>query len=568
MCGQSGVAGSIYGPEKRVAENLMHLNVIRGPHSTGLCAIPRERKRDKPILIKALGGPLGDGEGGSGIMGLKSYTKAMNIHQTVALISHNRWATKGEISAKNAHPFWFDSEGKGIVGTHNGTLYPQSQKKLDGSESHETDSEAVFNTIFNKGAFETIPMLEGAYALVWFDLQKNTLNFIRNEQRPFHFIFSKSRDCIFWSSDAYALRLALENAKIDTGENKLYQLTPDMWMEWAIPDSGKPFPEAKRTPLKGFVYQRQSFFPHDKDRKDSGYRGYPGYGNNWEDFQDGDFSDYSPASNDKDTNTGPVLCKVESKKGIISHDRKSYYDVSEGVWKPIGGVQNSLPALISDKSKAPEAESKTGIIDGKINHTTYSVEKDKQVEQNVLELYAEGASSLSAGRQRLKENFKKARDEKFREQFGQFLDEGMKLRFEDYAQKIFWNYKKCEWVTFGFETIPSKWRLLVVSHLPPNCIPFTKLNVESGGCHLFSYQKAKGKGKKRQARLVFYKGWRGNLLPEMKFMELMAEGCISCQRTPSWGNEVRFIDEKTFLCELCMSSPQVLKYFEPQAKRA
>jgi glucosamine 6-phosphate synthetase-like amidotransferase/phosphosugar isomerase protein len=258
MCGQSGAAGSIYNAEKKAIEALMTLNIPRGPHSTGIASIPRNMKKDEIILVKDKGTPYGSGTGESpGIMSYSRYDKAIN-QQAKLILTHNRWATKGEVSSKNAHPFWFGEPGKSnqIIGTHNGTLWPQSHSRLVGHGVHGTDSECIFNSIYEWGLEKTVKLLEGSYAIVFYDGSDDSLNMIRNEQRPLHFVFDKRRETMFWSSDAETLGYALRFAQIDVGANKIYVLTPNSWYKWKIPESAtKPFEEAKRIPLEGYTYK-------------------------------------------------------------------------------------------------------------------------------------------------------------------------------------------------------------------------------------------------------------------------------------------------------------------------
>lgn len=511
MCGMSGAAGSMWSPEKKAVEYLMLMNTIRGPHSTGLASIPRNEK-DDPIVLKALGMPSGDPETGRpGVMGLKSWDKAFSGNP-VAIISHNRWATRGEVSSKNAHPFYFDN----VVGTHNGTLFPSSEKRLLGHGVHQTDSECIFNTIHDRGIEKTVPLLEGAYALVWYDLVKNTINMIRNDQRPLHFVFSHDGHTMFWSSDAIPLIYGLDQAKVNVGANKINVLTPDTWMEWEIPAVNKPFGTPKRMKLEGYKappVDTRSF------RERHGNSNYDGSGGqSW--------------------NTGGSEAPKFplARTGVIGHDPS--------------GPRN--PPVIISRSDA---------------------QAEKELHDNVIGLFENdknGPYPSSSVRKTMIDRVREVREKKFSEQFPAELEaiKGLKLLHrvsKTDTVKIFRDFGRDRWIWFQFDSLLGKWTKYDTEIPPVGHMAYTKIDVESGGSHLFSYQK-RGKGKKR-TRHILYKGYQGNLLAESVFNELMGDGCANCQSNPVWGNPVRFISPTAFLCEHCGSSPRILGWMGlPAAK--
>src|SRR3546814_3133548 len=110
------------------------------------------------------------------------FSEANNVYQSLAFVGHNRFATKGKVNDLNAHPFHYGN----IVGAHNGTLEKSSWDALDKKlgEDTDVDSQAIIKSIATFGIEETVPLLQGAWALVWFDMEAQTLNFLRKDERP------------------------------------------------------------------------------------------------------------------------------------------------------------------------------------------------------------------------------------------------------------------------------------------------------------------------------------------------------------------------------------------------
>ena len=146
------------------------------------------------------------------------------------LIGHNRWATTGAINAKNAHPFNF----KGLVGCHNGTLVDQTL--LDNHKNFEVDSENLFDSINNEGVRETIRKTHGAYALTWYDKKEDSINFLRNSQRPLCYVFSLDQKTIFWASEEWMLKVINMKHNLKLGE--IHKLGVETWTSIKLPEKG------------------------------------------------------------------------------------------------------------------------------------------------------------------------------------------------------------------------------------------------------------------------------------------------------------------------------------------
>ena len=131
-------------------------------------------------------------------------------HEFAFTIGHNRWATRGGITDNTSHPFDFDN----VVGVHNGTL--TTTYELNNTANSLVDSQILYNTFDLKGHQDTIPKLDGAFALVWFDKKTNNLHLVRNEERPLYIAGIEGEDTIFISSEVGMLQWILGRNGIKT----------------------------------------------------------------------------------------------------------------------------------------------------------------------------------------------------------------------------------------------------------------------------------------------------------------------------------------------------------------
>lgn len=223
MCGIVGIASAtLLRKEEQVFEGMLLADVIRGKDATGVAVIQGNRDWE---IVKQVGHPLE-------VLESKAYDRARKGHIT-AMIGHNRWGTVGKNSKANAHPFEFDT----LVGVHNGTL--TNKLTIDPLCLYNTDSEGLYAAIEQGGLEPTLKRARGAWALVYYNKNNDSLNFVRNKERPLSYALSKDGKTLVWASEAWMMLALCARENIELG--KYHDFTVDTHYEFKIPAAGKAF---------------------------------------------------------------------------------------------------------------------------------------------------------------------------------------------------------------------------------------------------------------------------------------------------------------------------------------
>lgn len=207
--------------------NLLYADAVRGWDSTGIFVVGH---KNIPLIYKrAL----------SAADFLQQKQVAKLITSTDGLkfmVGHNRWMTRGEVTDYNAHPF---SSGP-ITLVHNGTvnnwrsLFAGRREEID--EGVEVDSHGIACAFNHIGVEETLRKIDGGFSLVWYNSEEDSLNFVRNGEKPMFFApVEDDKQTIVFGSEAKLLDwiCTREGMKI----TKILGLPPGEWNKFSIKEN-------------------------------------------------------------------------------------------------------------------------------------------------------------------------------------------------------------------------------------------------------------------------------------------------------------------------------------------
>jgi predicted glutamine amidotransferase len=178
------------------------VDVLRGKHSTGVFYGHGLRAKQHCGYFKEAVNGLEFVEGKAFREHITSNTAPIKF-----AVGHNRWATLGGVTQKNAHPFRHDE----VTGVHNGTIrggmhtLPVSLHK----SGCVVDSDCVMHNLNHvdpgEAAEKVISEITGAYMLIWHDNRDGSLNFVRNDTRSFHMAQAYDEDTLLFASESGSL---------------------------------------------------------------------------------------------------------------------------------------------------------------------------------------------------------------------------------------------------------------------------------------------------------------------------------------------------------------------------
>lgn len=224
MCGIvgliTGFSNGFSNDETKVFRDMLLIDTLRGFDSTGVFGVDYDGNVE--VLKEA--------SNGASFIQTFDY-KAFDswlCQRGMYAVGHNRAATRGSITDKNAHPFVIEDN---IVLVQNGTY--------KGDHSHhkatEVDTEAVAHVIHDEPDLEkALQKIDAAYALVWYNVKDKTLNIIRNEERPMYIAYTKQNAIVFASEMETILAACSRNGVLLKGQP--YLLKENMLNTWTLDD--------------------------------------------------------------------------------------------------------------------------------------------------------------------------------------------------------------------------------------------------------------------------------------------------------------------------------------------
>ena len=285
-----------------------------------------------------------------------------------------------------------------------------------------------------------------------------------------------------------------------------------MWYSWEVPESQSAFGEPKVTRLEGHKT--------------------PPVVSYW--FNTDEGKTY--------TQTGGMCLAEPAWDPVTSMFKK--YDIQKCEYmycKDRHGMYRTLQEIRRDKSNLRVVGELLGPDGKKISDITETTDDGDDI---VTTTDVQAAARLS-----IVDKVKEAKFDKIKEQLDTLK---VKTIFRSSVIRCMWNSEDKIYITFRYKGASEGWHR-EDSKLCPEDVPYTDLDINSR--HMFSHQ-----GKKKNKR-IYYKGFRGNMLAPQVFNGLMMNGCLVCNRKPTWGNQVVFVNKDDFFCEHCArDEEQVVKF--------
>lgn len=202
MCGIVGYLtteeGKLATSRSRYLSQGLIVDMLRGADSTGAFFVPHELAQGQNA-----GWCRDITDGYTFVSTNKYYDDFAGVgDEHFAAIGHNRSATIGGINMAAAHPFAEEP----ITLVHNGTLRGTHGLPITQHEAKAAnDSHTIALNLKDTPIWELAPKMNGSFALIWHDSRDNTVNILREHDRPLHIAKIKGQDSLFIASEAEML---------------------------------------------------------------------------------------------------------------------------------------------------------------------------------------------------------------------------------------------------------------------------------------------------------------------------------------------------------------------------